>query len=232
MKLGIMQPYFFPYLGYFQLIAAADVFVLYDNLKYTKKGWINRNRFLQNEHDVTFTLPLASASDHALIVERQIADHFQVEKLRNIFHQAYRRAPFVDPTLKLFDRAMAIEDRNLFRVLHRTLIEICRYLQIPTEIQVASDLLIEHELKGQEKVLAICHHLGATEYINAIGGEQLYAREVFLQQGIALHFLKCLGSPYRQLGNPFIAFLSILDVLMFNSVDVVREKMLLDFELK
>ena len=93
MRLAIMQPYFFPYIGYFQLIAAVDMFIVYDNIKYTKKGWINRNRMLQNGKDVMFSLPLKSDSDYLDVCERELAADFNRDKLLNQFKGAYRRRP-------------------------------------------------------------------------------------------------------------------------------------------
>ena len=125
MKLAIMQPYFFPYIGYFQLIAAVDLFVVYDNIKYTKKGWINRNRLLRNGQDATFTVPLKSASDALDIRERELADDFNRGKLLNQFKGAYQRAPFFAETFPLVERVVRHEEGNLFRFLHHALVETC-----------------------------------------------------------------------------------------------------------
>ena len=88
MKLALMQPYFLPYVGYWQLLAAVDEFIVYDNIKYTKKGWINRNRMLRNGEDVMFSLPLQGASDSLDIVERELSDSFDREKLLSQFSGA------------------------------------------------------------------------------------------------------------------------------------------------
>lgn len=223
MKLGIMQPYFLPYIGYFQLIAAVDEFVIYDNIKYTKKGWINRNRMLLNGGDSTFSLPLKSASDTLDVVEREIAPDFRPDKLMNQFRGAYGRAPHYRDCAPLLEEVLFFEERNLFRFILHSLQVVCRHLQITTPIRVSSGIPIDHGLKGQEKVLALCHAQQATTYINAIGGTELYDRQTFSAQGIELKFIEAMPFDYVQFGNKFVPWLSIADVLMFNPVNKVRE---------
>jgi len=222
MKVAIMQPYFFPYIGYFQLIAAADVFVVYDNIKYTKKGWISRNRMLQNGKDVMFSLPLKSDSDYLDVCERELAVDFNRDKLLNQFKGTYRRAPNFEQTYLLVEQVLRYEDANLFRFLHHSIARTCEHLGITTEIKISSDIAIDHELKGQDKVLAMCAAVGTTTYVNAIGGMELYSKETFMEKGINLKFIKSLPFEYIQLGNEFVPWLSIIDVMMFNSLEVIQ----------
>lgn len=214
---AIMQPYFFPYIGYFQLIAAADTFVVYDNIKYTKKGWINRNRILQDGKDAIFSLPLKSGSDALDVRERELATDFDPEKLLDRIHGHYRRAPFFENTFPLISRCLHHEDRNLFGFLLHSLRNICEHLGIATKIEISSGIHIDHQLKSQEKVLALCEALGATRYVNAIGGMTLYAKDDFGSRGIELKFIKSHPFEYQQFNAPFVPWLSIIDVLMFNS---------------
>jgi len=224
MKIGIMQPYFFPYIGYFQLIKAVDVFVVYDNIKYTKKGWINRNRILQNGKDMMFSLPLKSDSDYLDVCERELAADFNRDKMLNQINGAYRRAPYFEQTFPLVERVVRYEDKNLFRFLHNSIIATCKYLVIDTEIRVSSEIAIDHSLKNQDKVLALCEAFGASTYVNAIGGMELYSKETFLDKGIELKFIKSKPFEYTQFGNDFVAWLSIIDVMMFNP----KEKIIAD----
>ena len=217
-----MQPYFLPYIGYFQLIAAVDTFVIYDNIKYTKKGWINRNRMLQNGSDVTFCLPLKKGSDSLHVVQRELAVAFDRNKLLNKFRDAYSRAPDFLQTFPLLERLVAFEDNNLFRYIRNALSETCSYLDIDTAIRVSSDIAIDHELKGQDKVLAICKALGADTYINAIGGTELYVRQDFEAHGIELNFIRSKHFEYLQFGAPFVPWLSIVDVMMFNAPEQIN----------
>jgi hypothetical protein len=231
MRVGIMQPYFLPYIGYFQLIAAVDVFVIYDNIKFTKKGWINRNRMLKNGRDSLFSLPLATASDHLFVVERHLADSFRRDKLLNSIKEAYRKAPYFEEVFPLLRQIILNPENNLFAYIKNSILEICRYLHLETKILVSSELAIDHSLKAQDKVIAICRELGATNYINAIGGVELYSKAAFESQGMSLCFIKTMPVEYAQFEHEFIPFLSMLDVLMFNSVEHIQLKLATEFEL-
>ncbi|MBS0211838.1 MAG: WbqC family protein [Proteobacteria bacterium] len=217
MKVAIMQPYFLPYIGYFQLIGAADKFVIYDNIKYTKKGWINRNRYLLDGRDEMFSLPLKKDSDALDVRDRRLAADFDRAKLLNRLAEAYRRAPRYGEVMPLLQRIIECRDDNLFGFIHASLSAVCRYLGIDTPLIVSSTLEVDHSLQGQDRVLAICRRLGADTYINAIGGRELYSHDDFAAQGIELRFLQSLPSDYPQFGRPFVPWLSILDVMMFNT---------------
>ncbi|MDX8411657.1 MAG: WbqC family protein [Mariprofundaceae bacterium] len=222
MRVGIMQPYFFPYIGYFQLINAVDLFIVYDNIKYTKKGWINRNRFLQNGRDVLFSVPLKKDSDCLDVRERKLAGDFNRDKLLCQIKGAYQRAPFFAQTFPLIERIVRYEDTNLFHFLHHSIVKSCEHLGIMTEIRTSSGIAIDHELKGQDKVIALCESLGASIYVNAIGGRELYSKDAFQEKGIGLKFIQSKPFEYGQFGNVFVPWLSIIDVMMFNSIDSIQ----------
>lgn len=211
-----MQPYLFPYIGYFQLIGAVDQFVIYDTAKYTKKGWINRNRFLREGEPVTFTLPLEKDSDLLDIRERRVAASFAPERLCAQIAGAYRRAPHVGETMPLIEAALTYEGGNLFDHLRHALTLTCAHLAIDTPIRIASQIEGVTPLRRQDRVLDICERLGATTYINPIGGTALYDPGAFARRGIALRFLRARPFAYAQFGHPFVPWLSILDVMMFN----------------
>ncbi|MDP2762122.1 MAG: WbqC family protein [Sideroxyarcus sp.] len=231
MKLAIMQPYFLPYIGYFQLMAAVDLFVVYDNIKYTKKGWINRNRMLQNGKDAMFSLPLKSGSDSLNVCERELAADFKRDKLLNQFNGAYRRAPYFAQAFPLIEQIVRHEDTNLSRFLHHAISLTCGYLGITTEIRVSSDITIDHELRNQGKVLALCGAVGATTYVNAGGGRELYSKSAFQERGIDLKFIQSKPFEYVQFGDAFVPWLSIIDVIMFNSVGEISENLASGYEL-
>jgi WbqC-like protein family len=231
MRLAIMQPYFFPYIGYFQLITAVDLFIVYDNIKYTKKGWINRNRMLQNGKDVMFSLPLKSNFDSLNVCERELAKDFNRDKLLNQFKGVYRGAPYFAQTFPLVEQVVRYQDTNLFRFLHHSIVRICEHLGIATEIRISSSIAIDHGLKSQDKVLALCESVGASTYVNAIGGRELYSEEMFKERGIELKFIQSIPFEYPQLGKEFVPWLSIVDVMMFNSAEVIKESLVMKYEL-
>ena len=218
-----MQPYFFPYIGYFQLIRSVDLFVLYDNIKYTKKGWINRNRFLKNGVDAIFSVPLRKDSDFLDIKDRALADSFDRGKLANQLREAYRRAPHFDQAFPVVENAIMSPWENLFDYIYGSMMDVCRYLSIGTPIVVSSSIAIAPALKAEDRVLGLCKATGASGYVNAIGGQKLYSREEFEAQGVELKFLQSHAITYPQFGSPFVPWLSIVDVMMFNSVPTIRE---------
>lgn len=222
MKVAIMQPYFFPYIGYFQLIESADLFIIYDNIKYTKKGWINRNRLLRNGSDFVFTLPVRKDSDFLDVKDRAVAGSFDRSKLVNQMREAYRRAPQFAEAFPVVEKAIMSPRENLFDYIRDSVVEVCRYLAIDTRIVPSSSFAIDRTLKAEDKVLALCKSVGASTYINPIGGQELYSREEFKAQGIELKFLNSLPVSYAQFGDPFVPSLSIIDVMMFNSVATIR----------
>ncbi len=176
MKIAIMQPYFFPYIGYFQLISSVDLFVIYDNIKYTKKGWINRNRILHRGQPAVISLPLKSDSDALDVVDRQLAADFNSGKLVNRIAEAYRKAPYFAQTLPVVERIVRYDEPNLFRFLHHSIVETCRYLAIDAEIAIASAIPIDAALKGQDKVIGTLQGSRSGDvHVNAIGGMELYS---------------------------------------------------------
>jgi hypothetical protein len=222
MKVGIMQPYFLPYIGYFQLIASVDKFVIYDNIKYTKKGWINRNRMLQNGTDKIFSIPLAKASDRLDIVEREISSEFSSQKLLSQFRGCYLKAPYCEDVWPLIESIVSFQDDNLFRYIQNSIVLICDYLDIDTKIIVSSSVAADHDLLSQDRVLSICEAVYANTYVNPIGGLELYSTDEFASKGCELKFIKTNTIEYMQFGDSFLPGLSILDVLMFNSLDECR----------
>ncbi len=231
MKAAIMQPYFLPYIGYFQLIRAVDVFVVYDNIQYTKKGWINRNRFLLGGSDATFSIPIRKDSDFLDIQQRELAADFDRAKLLNRLREAYRRAPQFASAFPLLEEIVLDGAGNLFDYVHKSITGVCSYLGIDTPIVKSSTVAIDHSLQAQDKVLAICRALGADQYVNPIGGQALYSREAFGVQGVALSYLRSREVQYAQFGQPFVPWLSIIDVLMFNSPPAIAGQLEHGFEL-
>lgn len=231
MRVAIMQPYFLPYIGYFQLIRAADIFIVYDNIKYTKKGWINRNRFLLNGADAVFTLPLAKGSDSLDVVQRELSPSFDAEALLCKFRGAYCRAPYVNETLSLLEGITRFKDRNLFRYIKNSIDAVCAHLEAKTTILVSSELQIDHSLRGVERVIAMCKEVGADTYLNPIGGVSLYRKEDFDRNNLNILFVNSKIREYQQFSTEFVPSLSIIDVLMFSPLGEVRRSIIEDYEL-
>lgn len=228
-----MQPYFMPYIGYFQLIGAVDKLVIYDNIQYTKKGWINRNRVLVNGSEHYISLPIKKDSDYLNVNERFLAESWQVDKkkmLRRI-KESYRKAPYFIETFELIEKCLMCEEKNLFDFILYSLHTLMKHIDIDTELIISSDIPIDHKLRGAEKVVAICKQEGAEIYINPIGGVELYDKLNFRDNGLKLHFQKSNHIVYKQFNTDFVPWLSIIDVMMFNSKVEIR-KMLNEYELK
>jgi hypothetical protein len=189
MTIGIMQPYFLPYIGYWQLISAVDVFVVYDNIKYTKKGWINRNRFLSNGKEAVFTLPLKKDSDFLDVKHRALAESFDRDDLINRIREAYRKAPAFSTIQPIIEDIICYPAENLFDFIFHSIQKICSHLRISTPLLVSSTINCDHSLQGAERVQSICKALGADTYINPIGGRELYSSQDFADHGIKLGFL-------------------------------------------
>jgi hypothetical protein len=225
-KLAIMQPYFFPYIGYFQLMNIADTFVIYDNVKFIKDGWVNRNRIRVNQKDKVFTVPLKKDSYTALINERFLAKEQWFRERRKLImqiEQNYRKAPCFDNSYSIIADCIQNDSERLVDLIGFSLRRLRSYLGISCELMLSSTLDIDHSLKGQDKVLSICNEMGATQYINAIGGVDLYNKKTFRDAGVELSFIKSKEIVYPQFENEFIPWLSIIDVMMFNPVDQIQE---------
>jgi len=224
MTLAIMQPYLFPYIGYWQLINAVDTFVIYDNIQFSKKHWFNRNNILLNNKKTLFSIPLKKDSDNLDVFQRYLSCN--VEKdinriIRKIEH-SYKKAPYFNSIYPIIRDILLNKEKNLFIYIFNSIKVICKYLDIEANIIVSSTIDINHTFKSENKVITINKKLNTSRYINSIGGMKLYNREKFKKENIDLMFLETEHIVYKQFNNEFIPNLSIIDVLMFNSKDEVK----------
>ncbi|MCR5575482.1 MAG: WbqC family protein [Oscillospiraceae bacterium] len=215
------QPYFLPYIAYWQLIHASDLFLIGDDYAYIKRGWINRNRILFNGAPEYFGVEVQKASSFRLCSELRRAEIDKRKKMNKIY-EAYHNAPYYEAGRELIDGILSCEEEVLSEYLLFSIREICAYLGITTPIMKTSEIEGNSLLKREQRIFDFCEKLGADVYANPIGGMALYSFEDFRRHGISLRFIRTGEIAYRQYGGAFVDKLSILDVIMFNSPEEIR----------
>ncbi len=214
MKLAIMQPYFFPYLGYWQLVNLADSFVVYDDVNYIKNGWINRNRLLINGKPNYFTIPLSDASPFKKIheIEMQPSRRWR-EKLLKTVENTYRKSPHFTDVFTVFSEIIRFQTDNLSEYVTNQLKVLSAFLGLDTKFTISSENYDNSSLVGQERVVDICRRENADIYLNLPGGIDMYSRDEFARFGIELAFIEPQPIPYVQKADEFVPNLSIVDCL-------------------
>jgi hypothetical protein len=232
MKVAIMQPYIFPYIGYFQLVKSVDTFVFYDDVNFIKRGWINRNRILLNKKEFLLTFPCVKPSQNDLIKDVEIRyNSKEYLKIFKTLKTAYSKAPHYEEIIILLEDIFNQDYKNISELASASITKISRYLNLETQFLFSS--ISFQETKGQEReerLINITKKIGSNHYINSIGGCSIYSQDSFSKKGIKLNFLEPVIMPYTQFNSEFISGLSIIDVLMFNSSKRVN-KMLNEYNL-
>lgn len=221
MKIAVMQPYFFPYIGYWQLINSVDIFIIYDDVNFIKRGYINRNNILINNVKHLFTLALIKSSQNKKINEILIGENNK--KILRTIEQSYLKAPFFHDIFPIIEDIFSNKEKDLSKFLGNSLQIFSKYLDINTKFEYSSMIENDKSLQAQDRLIEISKILNATDYINAIGGEQLYDKNAFSDAGINLSFIQTELINYKQFNNKFIPNLSIIDVMMFNSKEDIKE---------
>ncbi|WP_010298650.1 WbqC family protein [Candidatus Odyssella thessalonicensis] len=230
--IAIHQPYFLPYLGYFQLICQADIFVLLDDVTFIKRGWINRNTILLNQQPFLISLPVEKASQNKLINESYfLLDQRFLEKNLMTIETAYKRAPYFKEIFNLYQQVLLYENRNIPLFIKNSLEQVLNYLSLEKEIKLSHEIDHDKSKKRADKLIDLTGNLQGTHYINSIGGQSLYQPDAFLHHGIKLSFLRPELRPYQQFNHPFVEKLSMLDALMFNSPAAIKHMLLTQFTL-
>ncbi|MCR5795974.1 MAG: WbqC family protein [Solobacterium sp.] len=222
MKVAINQPYFIPYIAYWQLIDSVDTFAIADNYNYIKQGWINRNRILEGNTVRYFNIKVDHASQNRLILDHRIKPIDKETALRQL-KGFYHTAPYCREGLELMDRMLSFEGDNLADFLYQSICLVCDYLQIRTRIIRTSDFEQDPGLRFTDRIYDYCRQMGADTYHNLIGGTKLYSFEEFEAQGLKLAFIETIPVPYHQSSDSFEFGLSILDIIMQNSVEDIRQ---------
>lgn len=217
MKLAVMQPYLFPYIGYFQLIHASDIFLIYDDVAYIKQGYINRNSVLCANGATRFTVPVRGASSNRLISDLQFAT--DVAKVLRTIEQCYSKAPYFETVFPLIRQILENEDRAIASVCMTSYQSIFSYLGLEKQFKKTSELDYDRTASAQDRLVALCHKFGADCYINTPGGRFLYTKKEFAEQGVELKFIDSVAVEYPQRTNRFVPNLSIIDILMNCSPD-------------
>lgn len=222
-KVALMQPYLFPYIGYFQLISTVDLYIVYDDVQWMKGGWINRNRILENGQPAYITLSIKKDSMKKNINEREFTENFRVEKTTMLerIKANYEGAPYFEGTIELLEDLFSYQEKNAALFIANSIRQICQYIGITTRIVMSSDIDKTPGLRSQDRVIDIIKKVGAEQYVNAIGGQELYSKNAFAQHGLQLLFVKPDLLQYKQFNNQFIPALSIIDILMFNSKEQI-----------
>ncbi|WP_031428571.1 WbqC family protein [Flavimarina sp. Hel_I_48] len=220
MKIAVMQPYIFPYVGYFQLIQAVDTFVFFDDVQFKRRSYITRNSILINDKANTFSIPVQKANRDANINE--IALHEETfnswaEKFLKSLHHAYAKAPYFESVFKLIQGVFKEGSADIASLTKRSIQKTCQYLNLKTEFKSSASIPYEKSGDGQDKILSICGFLEANTYINAINGRDLYNSEAFEKKGTNLLFLEPNVAKYEQFSANFTSHLSIIDMMMFLS---------------
>ena len=223
MKLGIIQPYFFSFIGYFQLINSVDKFVFYDDVSYINRGWINRNNLLVNGKKNLITLSLIRASQNKLINEIHTA--LEHEKNLITIRMSYSKAPYFCKVFPLIEEIFNTinADMLISEIAGLSIMQVAKYLNLKVKFEYSSEKY--QDTKGMDKaarLIAICKKNNADTYINAAGGVNIYSKEEFKKENINLYFIKTQVKEYKQFNYEFVPSLSIIDVMMFNSSEQIN----------
>lgn len=222
MRIAVMQPYFIPYIGYFQLMRAVDLLVLTDSYKYTKGGWINRNRIINNGRVTWVTIPLKKSSDLELINQKELAPDRNFDNLLRILHNAYGRTSFFQETFKIVEQLFQKKEQNLAIFLENAIRTIAFELSIDCEIVCLSSLAVRLDGTQTENLIEICKYFGAKNYLNLPGGRSLYNYGDFNKQDIELNFIDPVLNVYPQTIAGFEPGLSIFDMFFNIGLQNVR----------
>lgn len=224
MKLAIMQPYIFPYLGYYQLVNAVDTFVFFDDVNFINKGWINRNQLLHQNQPLKFTIPLIGASQNKMINEIELSEFskWRVSFLKSVEYN-YKKAPYFSFVFNWLNEFFFAKNYLFINELASESIKaVSGLLKVSTEFKNSGSLQYKNEymLNGEQKIISICKLLEADTYINPKNGINLYNSLNFAAEQVQLNFIKMDEIRYDQFNKEqFVPNLSIIDVLMFNSVE-------------
>lgn len=227
MILAVMQPYIFPYIGYYQLVYSADIFISYDDVSFIKQGYINRNNILANGNPLRFTLPVIGASSNALI---QNLEYSNSKKILRTIAQAYARAPYFGDVFPIIELVFNQENRSVAHINSLSIQVVFEYLNIDKKILIASQIDYDRTKERADRLIELSKVHCCEQYVNSPGGRELYQKEYFQKKGVKLNFIESQIQPYAQNSDVFVPYLSMIDILMNCSKEEVI-KMLNQYKL-
>jgi hypothetical protein len=220
MKYAVMQPYLFPYLGYYQLVESVNSFVFYDDVNYIKRGFINRNNILLGNQSHRFTVPVLKASQNKLINELVFIEN--VDDILTKIELAYKKAPFFSDIFRIVQNVLCSQNRSVDYIASNSISSVFKYLERDKAFYLSSNLRYDRQKSAADKLIAIGNILHFKKYVNSLGGIDLYKKDYFLSQGIDLSFIHMNEYAYNQSNKNFVPNLSMIDVLMWNSPEEVN----------
>lgn len=221
MNLAVMQPYLFPYVGYFQLIYASDLFLIYDDVSFIKQGYINRNTILTNSGPARFTVPVPGASSNKLITSLEFSR--DIGKVLKTIEQSYSKKTYFDDVFPIIKGILEYEDRDIANICQKSYLDILKYIGVERKFKKTSDIQYDRSQSAKEKLFEFCHMYNADTYINTPGGRDLYKAIDFKEHNIELKFIQSEAKTYGQGEKEFIPNLSIIDILMNCSIVEIRD---------
>ena len=228
-SIAIMQPYFFPYLGYFQLINYVDKMIIYDDIKFTKKGWINRNKLKSIDGIFNISIPLKKGSSNLSINERYISDQWpnHKKKIINKITNSYKNCKYFDCTIQLIKDVLDYDEQRLDKFLFNSIKSASSFLNINTKIIKSSEIELNSKFyKGPDRVIEIIKLSKADRYVNPINGKHLYKKNLFKKKGITLNFLET--NYHNEIDNKIkknFTHLSIIDIMMNASLNDLNKEL-------
>ncbi len=231
MIVSVMQPYFFPYLGYYQLVAQSNRFVFLDDVNYINKGWINRNRILINGEPSFITVPLSGASQNRMINEIEVSyqEKWNEKMLRNI-EMNYKKSAFFNSVFPVIQSVISSNEKLISQLCVKSVSQVFDYLELKPEFFYSSVLDPEKDSGGEKRIIRIVSQIKGEIYVNPEGGQEMYQTKNFDEAKLKLKFIKMTPTKYNQIKTAdFIPYLSIIDLLMHVSKEEIREKYLKDF---
>lgn len=220
MKVAIMQPYIFPYIGYYQLVNSVDGFVFYDDVNFIKRGYVNRNNILTNGQAHRFTIPVPGGSQNKKINEHSF--DFDVSKILRTIEQSYKKARFYDVVYPIIESVLTDKNRKVENICSNSIKKVFDFLEIEKKFFYSSDITASRRGNAADKLINICRSLDAKVYINSVGGLDLYDKSYFQKQGVELKFIRTLDHAYNQSLPNFVPNLSMIDVMMWNDKDKIK----------